>query len=847
MGYFKNNKIEHLSKILNGKTFKIVVILLVLIKIFVLPLTSYPFDFASLVYQPREFFGFDISPLDSWNKGVSLLGILFLQYSLYATILDIINSGENILLLHFLIKLPLALMEILTGVLIYSIVKKFYSNNLVNSDFISNFKAKLALLFWLSLPLSLWVTDVHGQYVGFTVFFIILSLYFLFNNKNLFSIISLTIASTIHYIPLLLLPFYIKYFWVNSRQNPIELIKYAIFFSIIFLISFLPFFLDTQFLIQLIDSLIHHTKPDSPLNVDVIQVPDYSILKFPYYLIFGKILTNVSNPALFDIVNVFTYIGIFLVFLYTFYFLIRNRNSQNYNLNDYLTNIIIVFSIFFIFLSKMQSHYFLFLIPLYIIYYFIHKKNSIILLNTSLISSIVIINELIKNNLGIFFLDIFKWGTINFWININNFYEFIFGFASIILIIINLIIIIRNKSIYENKNLNIISFVIALPFIILITYFALYSYILILQGSNLNDQLASDNLVLKYILKINSVKVDESVQEIPVNNFNFYGEGESNFGWVGKIDYCWFFYSFGKPSSMIAKYSNNDFIEIKVINEGATGELTRDSNNNCVTKIDSSSNYNISVDVKGENIDNGKIIFGIRLLDKNNKLIPNSFYIIGTSNKSNGWTSINGTFRTLENSYYLEEIISYKPLENRTLSIDSKIYIDNIKLKKIQNNIEVNLISDKYQLIKSIFGNNDIQKRFLFYLLVKNNNENISNFIIGNCQPTNKIENKIYFNLSCINNEISDKNIYLTIRNSSSNPVLYGSIDHINNEIVYLPKYKIQILILAILSLLINFVLVFFFLFLFVKSKKYKKEREKRKIILSNLKLSLGIKNDVNE
>lgn len=120
--------------------------------------------------------------------------------------------GNPLLLLHLLlIKIPLIIFDLLTGV----VIALFFVDKL----------RKKALWIWMLNPFTLWATSMIGQVDIMPTFFLILGFYLMRNERNSWAALSLGMGASMKSFPVLIFPFFLFLFDKLSEK-----IKFTILF-----------------------------------------------------------------------------------------------------------------------------------------------------------------------------------------------------------------------------------------------------------------------------------------------------------------------------------------------------------------------------------------------------------------------------------------------------------------------------------------------------------------------------------------------------------------------------------------------------------------------------------------
>lgn len=122
--------------------------------------------------------------------------------------------GDPRLLLHLLlIKIPLIVFDLLTGV----IIALFFADKL----------RKKALWIWMLNPFTLWATSMIGQVDIMPTFFLILGFYLMRKEKNSWAAISLGMGASMKSFPILILPFFLFLFDKLSEKIKLTILFFV--------------------------------------------------------------------------------------------------------------------------------------------------------------------------------------------------------------------------------------------------------------------------------------------------------------------------------------------------------------------------------------------------------------------------------------------------------------------------------------------------------------------------------------------------------------------------------------------------------------------------------------------
>lgn len=166
------------------------------------------FTYPPLAYFTLGFFKLLLSPFFSDNLYTRLLGGI--------TAFSSLGFNKDLLLL----KLPYLLFDLLIAVLLFKIFEK------------DKRKAWLAFFLWLFNPLSFYTSFMVGQFDIIPTFFVVLSLYLVFKNKNSLAVLSLGLGVSLKMFPLFFLPILVlvlgKSFWQKLKLGLIGILPYLV-------------------------------------------------------------------------------------------------------------------------------------------------------------------------------------------------------------------------------------------------------------------------------------------------------------------------------------------------------------------------------------------------------------------------------------------------------------------------------------------------------------------------------------------------------------------------------------------------------------------------------------------
>ena len=227
------------------RIFKIFMIGLI-VRICLMLFFAHPFDMYSWYLYCVDYLnhGFNVdilkTPYPLWPIVLSLLAELYVYMLkfipaspvLINTLPDIFNPYYKITvipgpLFNFIIKFPMLITDILSSVFIYRIIKKHYGQKTAED---------LMPLYYLN-PSLIWISSAWGQNESIPIFFTLLCLYLLFENRIILSSISLLISTLFKVYPaIIVLPISV---YLLKKVDKIPFFKYiSIYLGILFVYIF---------------------------------------------------------------------------------------------------------------------------------------------------------------------------------------------------------------------------------------------------------------------------------------------------------------------------------------------------------------------------------------------------------------------------------------------------------------------------------------------------------------------------------------------------------------------------------------------------------------------------------
>ncbi len=413
-----------------------------LLKFFLLPWSAHPFDFWSFVNTVERSIFFNWGLFEYWNKGNFLVLMWNSLYLVYLQISDsfLFFSENNILLLHFLFKLPFLFIDIISCYLIFRIVEKVSSKK----------TALFAASAWFFNPLVFYVYGIHGHYDILIPFSLLLIIFGLQNRNFLLFAIGTVICFSIKYFAIIFFPF-IFLFFIYKRLYKEIFFSLLLFLLGIFVVFF-HFFLDQSYFFQTIDSIISLSSSEGAPSNEVSLKKETIFLNIfsAIYFISGESSHLIETSLLkMQSIQLIILIPIFIIF----HFLLRLfflKKGCEYEIEDLLTDMFLVLSYFCLTLFSFQYHYFIWFVPLWILLIFYNKYNSLWI--PFLLFTIFGFILSFKNELGpsTFFLDILE----------NSFSSLssksveilmILSFGILLSIVVAIFLLLRNNFLYTNN------------------------------------------------------------------------------------------------------------------------------------------------------------------------------------------------------------------------------------------------------------------------------------------------------------------------------------------------------------------------------------------------------------
>ena len=224
--------------------YKKVILLAVLIRLLIMPFFYHPdiksqhfhfqflsqgiFNIYDYLAQNKSTLGykdtFNYLPLTYYTLGITqTISKPFLDGNFYQWVNDwgeTQNNYPNMIFFMLVLKIPYLVFDILTGLFLY----KIYQN-------------KKVLYFWLFNPISIYLIYILGNFDIIPTFLTLLSFYFIKNDKQFWSYLTIGFAIALKMYPIMFLPFLFFY----DKKNIFKNTKYAVFSLIPLILTILPF------------------------------------------------------------------------------------------------------------------------------------------------------------------------------------------------------------------------------------------------------------------------------------------------------------------------------------------------------------------------------------------------------------------------------------------------------------------------------------------------------------------------------------------------------------------------------------------------------------------------------
>lgn len=412
---------------------------------------AHPFDFWAFVntLQRSTLYGWNI--FEYWNKGNLLIAVWYPLYSLYLLILQMLSiQVDNILLLHFFFKIPFLFVDILSGFLIYKIVYKLSNHYGL---------AVTGFFMWFVNPLIFYSYGIHGHYEILVPFSLLLIIYGLLYESPLVTSLGFLIGIETKYFFIIFIPLVILF--LLSQKKYLFITKGFLYLFTGLVVSYLHLFLNSLLLPQTLVSILHLSKANSPVGVDVIKLLPTNFASAVNYIFSPQTpISNLNHPFIFNLASHGLYlVGFFLVahFFYRVYqtYYIKNKYTYFKLTNDLFLSL----CYFLLFLTNFQAHYLIWLIPFFVLY--VMKEGDLRFLYILILYTVVGFIYAFRGEIGTatFFLDIINMGSIDFMSLTDKYSQTVYreGAILIITLLITVFLIIlplktsKSVTFFENK------------------------------------------------------------------------------------------------------------------------------------------------------------------------------------------------------------------------------------------------------------------------------------------------------------------------------------------------------------------------------------------------------------
>jgi hypothetical protein len=717
---------------------------------------SYPFDFATFVYQARSFFEYGIHPLFFWNKGIVLLGIFYGQYGIYQILINIFShSQENALLAHFLYKFMFFAADILTAYFIAKIVWCITQKRDL---------ARYGALLWLVNPFLLWSVEFQGSYAIVAVLFGTMSLYYFLEQRYIRSVIFLALSVSVYYYAVIFLPFYLIMCACESKTRKKEfsrvLAMVTTFIATIVLL-YLPFFFNAQFAHQLISSLSNHAAPNASPFAAATQLPTYSLLKFPFYAVAHYFPTNQSDPYLFKIAGLGTVVGVLLVcavalktsryyFRKTIYSLYSRYNT--YNHERFIYDLLVVVTLFLLLVGAFQDHYLIWVLP-YMVICAVAFGKRYMARNLFILSFLAIIRVLGTNNLGLYFLDLVPSGPISVYLNQTDFSLALNGFIIMLFLASNLLIYWYKKSKPPYTGAEAKSWItLSIAFNIFIGITSLMALTIMLH-SHVPTELGSDRNVYNFAYVPKNVaegSVHDVVKNIDIRDANFGTEKPGLLKpnqLINPRQSPWFLYNYhgsAQDAASIVREGQDNSLMVTPNKRRIAIQLNFGRSKKIIP-VNSSRLYSFTVSVKDSALSPNDYKLAVRFVDQYGNVIAGSDKILQPTSqqKNNTWLQYSAIFTPPMDAFFIEPLFTVEVPKDTNMQTAADVQVTNFSIQDVTRYVPLmynKLVArsngstiDKYVLVKPT------NKYFDFEVTIPRDNyaENVQQVALNDCVTRN--------------------------------------------------------------------------------------------------------------
>lgn len=629
---------------------RIVLGIILAVKLLAVLAGSYPFDFATFVYQPRSFFEYGVNPMFYWNKGLPLLGIFYSQYALYQLLVSgLTHSLENTVLVHLAYKILMFAADVLTAFFLSKIIRIITDREDL---------ARYGALVWLLNPFLLWSVELQGSYAIFAVLFSTISLWLFQTRRHTAATIFLGLSASVYYYAAVFVPFYaLKLAYENRRRAVRQIMLVGATFCATIALLYLPYFFSAALAHELVQSLFYHAAPNASQFVSATPLPNYSLLKLPFYLVKHYFPTNLNAPQLFKIAGLITLVAglaVGFMVLKTLRAYLRKkiynlyRRRKIYDDERFIYDLLIAVTLFLLLVGNFQDHYLIWVFPFMVICGVAYRRHYL-LRNMLVLSFLAILLILGANNLGIYFLDIVPFGTVNAYLAQSSVLLAVGGFAILLLLATNLFVSrLRRASInFIVGDYNWAILPVAFSVIIgLVSLMALGSSLI----HHTHSKLGSDQIVYNFVYNSTGVSTggvtSTANASLDIKDADFSAEpsgqklAPNQYINPDRLKSPWFLYTWGGKADnigSIVKVGQSNSLQLSPttpvsaqLNFGKTRSWLR---------VYPDRNYQFEVLVKNNGLNAGDFGASVRFVDDTNKVIPGSDITLDSTGQSMapGW------------------------------------------------------------------------------------------------------------------------------------------------------------------------------------------------------------------
>lgn len=762
---------------------------------------SYPYDFASYVYQSRSYFEYGLNPLFYWNKGMPLLGIFYSQYALYQFAVRMLtHSLENTVLLHIMYKFVFFACDILTAYVIAKIIQHITGK----ADL-----ARYGALVWLFNPFILWSVEFQGSYAIIAVLFSCLSLLLFLRGKYVLSTICLALGASVYYYAAIFLPFYAVKRAYEAKRRPIT---NGVIIVLIFIgtsaLCYLPYFFNAQFAHDLYLSLVYHSAPNASQFAQATPLPTYSLLNFPFYIARHYFPTNLNAPGLFKVAGLITLLGILIVAiaaLNTVRVYLRKKIYSLYSRHKIYTDErfiydqLIVVTLFLLLVGNLQDHYLTWVFP-YMIICAIAYGRQFLLRTVLLISYTILFIILGTNNVGTYLLDIIPYGTISAFLEQPQPLLALCGFAIMILLAVNIFVTRLKKSRTTE------SYDWALVPVALCVVIGCISLAAIVIAPSLHKPsiLGSDSIEYDFSIvhtKQTQTNDGTSVQPIPIRDGGFTAEMPGDLRpnyYLAPGKSPWYLYSWDGPANDVASVvvDSAKGNSIAFTPKEPVSTQLNFGNYRTVLPVDAYHAYNFSVFVRSNNLPTNEFKASVRFIDQQGNVIPASDITLNPTHKTvdPGWEEYAATFSPPINAFYVEPNLTVSIPQNTAITPGTSVQFRSPALQEVKQYKTIT-----YDHLAAASNNDDVTRYVLspptahyfeYSVFIPKNDlsEDVQHISLNNCTAQDiRFNGELFgytaqFNSSCYARNGDNKLQYTTV-NYTQTPQTLVSLVHTANPV----------------------------------------------------------------